>query len=63
MSNAKDQLFVASRPRFGCYSPARTGSAIQRQLKLQLGRSQLGKAASGSKVGRVLYNVLISSGR
>jgi hypothetical protein len=29
---------VASRPRFGYYSPARTGSAIQRQLRVQLYR-------------------------
>jgi hypothetical protein len=42
---------VANRPRFGFYSPARTGSAVQRQLRVQLGRPQLNEAASGSKAG------------
>jgi hypothetical protein len=34
---------VANRPRFGCYSPARAGSAIWWQLKVQLGRSQVAR--------------------
>jgi hypothetical protein len=43
---------VENRPRFGCDSRARiarTGSAVQRQLRVQLGRPQLNEAASGSK--------------
>jgi hypothetical protein len=54
---------VVSRPRFGFYSPARTGSAVQRQLRVQLGRPQLNEVASGSKAGPAERGGLRQQGR
>ena len=43
---------VVSRPRFGCDSPARTGSAAQRQLKGSAGQVPGGKVAGGEGVAK-----------
>jgi len=40
-------ITVVSRPRFGCYSPVRTGSAVQRSVTTSLSRDLIGQSGLG----------------
>jgi hypothetical protein len=61
---------MTSRPRFGCYSPVRTGSASTEVADGSAGQVLGGKVASGRQGGlrecgrlNVPINILFSSGR